>query len=171
MPAIRLARPADLPLLATIEAAAERLFVDFGIELPPSSVTESRWFVDSCADQRLLVAVADPEADLPVGFSLLELVDGAVYIDEIDVHPDHGRRGLGTVLVEASCAWARERGHATITLTTWRDVPWNARFYRKLGFTEIPDAQLGPQLAAIRRDEAARGLEKQFPRCAMRRSV
>jgi GNAT superfamily N-acetyltransferase len=166
---IRLARPDDLSLLAPIETAAERLFVELGIELPPDTVTEEWFFEEACMEQRLLLAVDD--ADRPVGFSILEIVDGDVYIDEIDVHPSHGRQGLGTALVRASCDWARAHGYQAITLTTWRDVPWNGPFYRKLGFEEVVDASLGPALAAIRAEERRRGLEKQYPRCAMRRRL
>jgi GNAT superfamily N-acetyltransferase len=166
---IRLARPDDLSLLVPIEKAAEHLFVDFGIELPADSVTEPWAFEEACMEQRLLLAVDD--ADRPVGFSVLEIVDGDVYIDEVDVHPSHGRRGLGTALVRASCDWALAHGYQAITLTTWRDVPWNGRFYRNLGFEEVADAALGPGLAAIRAEERRRGLETQYARCAMRRRL
>lgn len=166
---IRLARPDDLSLLAPIEVAAEQLFVDFGIELPADTLTDAWFFEEACLEQRLLVAVDD--ADRPVGFSVLEIVDGDVYIDEVDVHPAHGRRGLGTALVRASCDWARAHGYQAITLTTFRDVPWNGPFYRKLGFDEVTEAALGPGLAAIRAEERRRGLEKQYARCAMRRRL
>jgi GNAT superfamily N-acetyltransferase len=168
-PRIRLARPDDLACLAAIETAAEQLFVDFGIELPADSVTEAWVFEEACMEQRLLLAVDD--GDLPVGFSVLEIVDGDVYIDEVDVHPAHGRRGIGAGLVKASCDWAVAHGYRAITLTTWRDVPWNGPFYRKMGFEEVPDGALGPQLAAVRKAEAARGLETQYARCAMRRRL
>ncbi|HUQ01392.1 MAG TPA: GNAT family N-acetyltransferase [Kofleriaceae bacterium] len=164
---IRLARPDDLSLLAAIETAAEQLFVDFGIDLPADSVTEAWAFEEACMEQRLLLAV--DEVDAPVGFSVLEIVDGDVYIDEVDVHPAHGRQGIGAGLVKASCDWALAHGYRAITLTTWRDVPWNGPFYRRMGFEEVADATLGPQLAAVRKAEATRGLEKQYARCAMRR--
>lgn len=156
-------------LLTAIEVAAERLFVEWGIELPADSVTEEWAYEEACMEQRLLLAV--DAADRPVGFSILEIVDGDVYLDEVDVHPDHARQGLGTALVRASCDWALAHGFQTITLTTWREVPWNAPFYRKLGFEEVADDRLGPELAAIRREEGRRGLERQYARCAMRRRL
>jgi GNAT superfamily N-acetyltransferase len=120
-------------------------------------------------EQRLLLAVDD--ADVPVGFSLLEIVDGEVYLDELDVHPAHGRRGIGTALVKASGDWALAHGYQSITLTTWRDVPWNGPFYRGLGFEEIPEGELRPQLAAILRAQVERGLARQYARCTMRRRL
>ncbi len=167
MSPIRPARADETERLVAIEAAAERLFTDLGLELPAGSVADHVAFVDACAEARLLVATdADDRA---IGFARLSVVDGDAFIDEVDVDPDHGRRGHGSALVLASCAWARARGHAAIALTTWRDVPWNAPLYRRLGFVEHTD--LGPELAAIRRAETARGLERQLPRCAMRRPV
>ena len=48
---------------------------------------------------RLLVA-RDAEAGV-VGFALVEFEGTEVHLEEIDVDPDHGRRGIGRALVEA----------------------------------------------------------------------
>jgi GNAT superfamily N-acetyltransferase len=98
--------------------------------------------------------------DVPVGFALVEmLAAGRPHLEEIDVHPDHGRRGVGAALVRAVCAWARSAGYEDITLTTFRAVPWNMPFYQRLGFEEIRDDALRPELVAVVRDETARGLD------------
>ncbi len=72
--------------------------------------------------------------------------------------PAHGRRGLGTRLVEEVCHWADAGGYGSITLTTFRDVPWNMPFYERLGFRVIPGAELSAALRAIVEDETRRGL-------------
>ena len=106
---------------------------------------------------RLWVALAD---DAPVGFALVEMLpSGLPHLEEIGVHPRHGRRGLGTALVRAVCEWASRSGHPELTLTTFREVPWNLPFYVRLGFEEIPRAELRPELAEIVREEASRGLD------------
>lgn len=46
-----------------------------------------------------------------------------------------------------------------MTLTTFRDVPWNAPFYARAGFRELAAAELSPELAELVREEAARGLD------------
>jgi predicted N-acetyltransferase YhbS len=106
--------------------------------------------------------------DAPVGFAHVEVIEpNAVHLEELDVHPEHGRRGLGTRLVMAVCDWAASTGFASVTLTTFRDVPWNMPFYARLGFTVISATQLSPALRARVQDEARRGLDP-LTRVAMR---
>jgi GNAT superfamily N-acetyltransferase len=106
----------------------------------------------------------------PVGFVLLELVDQGLHLSELSVAPDHGRRGLGRRLVEFVCEWGRVQGFDALTLTTYRDVAWNGPFYQRLGFRVIPEASLGEGLRALRRAEAAQGLDPEI-RDVMRREL
>ena len=62
--------------------------------------------------------------------------------------PEHMRKGVGSRLIETVCRWARDAGHAKITLSTFRDVPWNRPFYESRGF-QVVDAQ-HPDAAAPR---------------------
>ncbi len=41
--------------------------------------------------------------------------------------------GLGSSLVDHLDGWAAARGLAALTLTTYRDVPWNGPYYERLG--------------------------------------
>jgi GNAT superfamily N-acetyltransferase len=165
---IRAARTSDLPLLSPIEAEAEQRFREHGIALPESALTPLRDWEHAQAEDRLLVAVdAD---DRPVGFALLAIVDGTAFVEETDVRPDQQGRGFGTALLAGVHRWARARGLPAVTLTTFRDVPWNGPFYRRRGFVELPPEALGPGIAAIRAGEIAGGIEV-VPRCAMRSEV
>jgi len=155
--AVRAARPDDVTALAAIERAASRLFEG----LVPESLMEEASDVEELraaqAAGRLWVAVAD---DVPVGFALVALrADGVPHLEEIDVHPDHGRRGLGAALVRTVCDWTLASGHSEITLTTFRDVAWNAPFYARLGFEVVEPGRWPPAIAAIVAGEAARGLD------------
>jgi GNAT superfamily N-acetyltransferase len=51
----------------------------------------------------------------------------------MDVLPEHAGQGLGAALIEAVCSWAHTRGFDAVTLSTFRDVPWNAPFYTRHG--------------------------------------
>jgi hypothetical protein len=94
----------------------------------------------------------------------------AAYVEEMDVLPSHGRRGLGARLLACVCAWARAEGHAAVTLSTFRDVPWNGPFYRKHGFRDLQPAEWTPGMRAIRANEARHGLRVEA-RVFMRREL
>jgi len=83
------------------------------------------------------------------------------------VDPAHGRRGLGRALLEAVLGWAGDAGYHGVTLTTFRDVSWNAPYYERMGFRALEADEIGPGLAEIMREEATRGLDP-ATRVAMR---
>ena len=156
--AIRAARQQDLTRLPAIELAAARLLAGHAPEPVLSETTSLDVLGRAQRDGRLWVALAD---DVPVGFAYVELIErGGVHLEEIDVHPDHGRRGVGTGLVSHVCQWAASHGYETVTLTTFRDVPWNMRFYARLGFGVVPSEQLSAGLRAVVEGEARRGLDR-----------
>lgn len=106
----------------------------------------------------LWVALAE---DVPVGFALVRLLTADLpHLEELDVLPEHGRRGIGTALVRTVVAWAHRSRYRQVTLTTFRDVPWNMPFYSRLGFEEVDAGPLEPELAAIVQDEHDRGLDR-----------
>jgi len=75
------------------------------------------------------------------------------------VHPRAQGSRRGAALVEAAAAWARCRGKARLSLSTFRDIPWNGPYYRRLGFEPMPAEAIGPELRAVREREVANGLE------------
>ncbi|MBE1158755.1 4-(cytidine 5'-diphospho)-2-C-methyl-D-erythritol kinase [Dyella sp. 7MK23] len=90
--------------------------------------------------QQGLVWVALPDdSDEPVGFVWLDTEHGGrvVGIAEIDVLPAYGRRGIGSALLNCACEWARSAGYRRVDLGTLADVPWNAPFYAKHGFSIV----------------------------------
>lgn len=99
---------------------------------------------------------------------VLEDADGT-HLEQVSVLPDHGRRGIGRALVEAACVEARERGHRSITLRTYVDVPWNAPFYRSAGFAESEPS--GAVQLARRADERTAGLDRLGRRIQMTRQL
>ncbi len=158
-----------LAALPEIERAAGRMFEGWDVpEQVMLDMTPAEEFREACEGGQLLVALsADGEV---VGFALVYEHGGEAHLEEVDVHPDHGRRGIGAQLVRSVCDLASEKGLPAVTLTTFRDVPWNEPFYRRLGFDEIPDGELSEDLRAILAEEAERGLDP-ARRVVMRRRV
>jgi GNAT superfamily N-acetyltransferase len=165
---IALARPRDLQGLAAIELRAATLLEGFVPRSILAEYTPDGDFRAAQADGRLWVALDD---DQPVGFAIVELLDdGLPHLEEIDVDPDHGRRGLGAAMVREVCDWTAAHGHPEVTLTTFRAVPWNMPFYARMGFEEVPEPSLRPALRDVVRYEAERGLDP-AARCVMRYRV
>jgi hypothetical protein len=54
---------------------------------------------------------------------------------------------------------------AIVLLTTFRDVPWNAPYYQRLGFHILRDEELGPGLRSIRAHETQLGLPPESRVC------
>ena len=159
---VRRAEPADVPLLAGIEAAGDVQFAGYLDASVVASATDGRQRV---ADG-LVIVIGSPA----VGFAhLIELDDGSAHLEQLSVHPRAQRRGLGRTLLRAVFGIVRDRGLERVTLTTYADVPWNAPFYARLGFTVVrePSGALGHVVA----DERRRGLDRELPRVAMERIV
>jgi GNAT superfamily N-acetyltransferase len=110
------------------------------------------------------------DGDVVVAYLVLDVVAGAAHIEQVSVDPAYARRRIGQQLIEAAAEWAVRHGLHELTLTTFADVPWNAPYYARLGFSRLPDEALPPELAAIRDAERARGLDR-WPRVAMARAL
>ncbi|MFC0864111.1 GNAT family N-acetyltransferase [Sphaerimonospora cavernae] len=156
---IRWARHEDLAGLADLERAADGMFADVGIVFPPGTM------IEECDDPGRVIVAGRP----PVGFAMLGHVDDCVHLDQLAVDPEHGRRGIGTRLLDAVCEAAAALAPA-VTLTTFRDVPWNAPWYARRGFAVLPPEQWGPELAALVEHERALGIEL-APRVVMRKEL
>lgn len=153
---IRPADSQDIAALPEIERAAGRLFAGLDLVQDLNQTVPVGELLQAQKANRLWVVTG--AGGQPVGFALATIVDGLAHLDELDVHPDHGRRGLGTALVERVCEWAKSAGFAAITLSTFRDVPWNAPFYTRLGFRILTEDELTEGLLQLREAEADEGL-------------
>jgi GNAT superfamily N-acetyltransferase len=155
---IALAQPEHLPYLDAIELAAAQQFAPWGIPEHLLNTTVGLEDLQQAQAAGLLWVALLPGGE-PVGFALVKLLVVGPYLAEVDVHPTHGRRGLGRRLVAAVCEWAAAAGYSAVTLITFRDIPWNAPFYTRLGFRALDPAELAPELAERVRREAAHGLD------------
>lgn len=157
---IRLALLDDAPLLPRIELAAAQLF---------RSIDGLGWLADAATmtverHQQLIVqstcwVIVDIDGQ-PQGFLSAERQGDALHIYEVSVALQG--QGLGRKLMETAMDYAQSNQLRAVTLTTFKQVPWNAPFYARLGFK--PDAD--PRLAAILADEYAHGFAADS-RCAM----
>ena len=166
---ISAARADDLASLVEIERAAGETFRSLGMDLvaddDPGSPEELMAYAEG---GRAFVALGVD--DRPLGYLLLDVVDDAAHIEQVSVHPDHARQGIGRALIERAAAWATARDLRALTLTTYLDVPWNGPYYERLGFRYLAHQEETPGLRDIRQHERAVGLDA-WPRACMRRSL
>ncbi len=144
-------------LLPAIERSAAAVFGDAVPAELLEHVTPEPIFLAAQQDGTLWVALGSD--DLPIGFARVDVTGARVHLAELDVLPAHGRRGVGTALVRAVDDWACSGHFSEITLTTYRDLPWNAPFYARLGFTVVPEPDWDAE--THRRFEEEAGLESE----------
>jgi GNAT superfamily N-acetyltransferase len=159
---VRAARPEEFTLLGPIENEAGKRFLEVGLDLELSVPVADR------GEMPLAVLVS---GDPPVGFIWLTLVCGEPHIEEVAVVPGSGRQGVGRALVEGSCAWAAEARYRSVTLCTYRDVPWNGPFYRSAGFVELEPDGWCSELVELRDIERTNGLDDLGVRVVMIRPL
>jgi GNAT superfamily N-acetyltransferase len=170
---IRLSRRAEVALLPEIERQASQRFAgqaaELGLSMDPASAAHSAPVLLAANDDGRLWVAADEQGQL-VGLALVRELGLFAHLDELDVLPAHGRQGLGSALLETVCEWAGSRGFSAVTLSTFRDVAWNAPFYARRGFAVVPPSELPPELLEIVTREAQRGLRTEL-RVIMQREV
>ena len=167
MTTIRIARQDDARALPGIEQSAGLAF---------RAIPELAWLADddniSAERHRELIArgscwVATDGRDRPIAFLCAETLGDTLHVWELDVRLEHQGSGIGRTLLETAIGHARQRGLAALTLTTFRDVAWNAPFYRRIGFQVLEETEAGERLTGLLRREAEHGMPA-GRRCAMR---
>lgn len=167
---VRLATPNDVPRLPAVERSAGELFRALpGLQ----ALADSEPISESCHDAWVAQGtewVMTDAKGVPVGFLAAEVFDDVLHVWEMSVHRQWQHRGMGRALMDAAVAYARDAGLHALTLTTFRDVPWNAPFYARMGFAPMATDDLDVRLQATLADEIAAGLPAER-RCAMQRRI
>ncbi|MGX7743349.1 GNAT family N-acetyltransferase [Rhodopseudomonas parapalustris] len=167
---IRPARDHDIHLLPDIERSSGEIFRQSpGLEWIADDAVQSE------EQHRTLIAdgvalVAELQSYGVLAFLNGEVTPDALHIWQMSVHRDHQRRGIGRRLIDAAHRLATDHGVTALTLTTFRDVPWNEPYYQRLGFITLGDDDLCPRLRAVLDAEEQAGLPK-ARRCAMRKPL
>lgn len=162
---LRLARPGDAEQMPAIEARAGRLFDTIeglaglaGRHTVPVERLQRYIRKGHC----LVAHVGERMA----GWLVNEPFGRELHIWEFNVDRGFQQRGIGAGLLRACLIDAANSGFRAVTLTTFRDVPWNAPFYHRLGFDVVTALDAHPRLAGELAVEVDHGLPADR-RCAM----
>lgn len=80
------------------------------------------------------------------------------YLRQMTVEPSHGRRGIGTALLQKMTSIAAHEGYSAVWLSTFRNVPFNMPFYERHGFQEIPLSEADTVLVELFNHEVPKGV-------------
>lgn len=164
---LRPGRPSDTDAVADTDRDAGRLFAEIGMPHVAASAPPTPAELHHARRAGGLWVATGPDGAV-VGFVLFGPLDGAVHVEQLSVRPAWGRRGIGRALLDQVAAETGGGARRALTLTTFAEVPFNAPYYARLGFTVLPPGALGPGLRALLADEQARFPER---RVAMGRPV
>ena len=167
-PVVRPGTMSERERMQEIEVAAGARFADVGLAHiaahDPFDLDELAAYL---AAGRCWVVDVDGEV---AGYAVADVVGECAHLEQVSVDPECQGRGLGRALVECVVVWAADEGFPAVTLTTYRDVAWNAPLYERLGFRALTDDELTPALRAVVATEAEHGLDP-AARVCMRREV
>jgi len=145
----------DISRLIEIDESASGLF-------EPTGLLSADSLADHVPAEALAQAVskgwliaAYTEEELAIGFVMATEKGEALYIDQISVDPAMGRSGIGRALMRYIEQEAVSAGFRELTLSTFRDVAWNAPFYASLGYKHIKRADFLPYMLEIEAAQAA----------------
>lgn len=163
---IRYGDVSDIPALQALERDAAELFRSVAYDFCADGAVLDRE-THELALRTGAVFVAEID-NRPAGFIVLLRMDGIAHIREVSVSRQFQRRGVGRALIARGEDWARTQNFSAITLTTFCDIPWNAPFYRSIGYRDHRPGADESELSAILKDETAPA-EDNKPRIAMKK--
>ena len=147
---IRIASKTDISRIWAMDSSATKKFGSIPALADLAAPEESPEKFENWLSHGRVYLVEEDSQQLAVGFIAVQEVDDVLFINELGVHEDHQRRGLGAILLEAvfqwaeSIAWQKDCEIARVSLTTYPDVIWNGTWYRKHGFVEVDAEIIGP---------------------------
>jgi GNAT superfamily N-acetyltransferase/uncharacterized protein YndB with AHSA1/START domain len=155
----RPATPRDAQTIRAIESEAGQRYVSVGLvgiaDAPPMSLD----FVNRKIAAGEVILAIDAHAT-SVGFVMYEPEASGMYVQELGVLSAYAGRRIGAALLEEVARLARQGRKTKLTLSTFREVPWNAPYYRRLGFRDLVENELDAAMRARRDAHTARGLDE-----------
>jgi GNAT superfamily N-acetyltransferase len=167
---IRIAKTEHIGALGEIEKSAAGMFSDLDLPARLRNETVSEQELIYAQRQGLLLVALEEDGNLPVGFAITQEAGSTLHVCELNVHPNWQRQGIGTALLNKIALLARNRGCRSVTLTTFRHVPWNAPWYERQGFRTLKSNEISERVRTILEQEKQKGLDP-ARRVAMRKNI
>ena len=165
---IRLGSADEIYKVAPLEQAAAEAYRTIGMDaIADDAPIPESVLLEAAEEQRFWVAV---EYGVLKAYLLGDFLPQSLHIDQVTVHPDASRRGLGALMIESVSADPRAKERGLITLTSFANVPWNAPYYERIGFIDIDRKDWPEGVAEKVAAEEEKGLAA-WPRVVMQREI
>ena len=137
---IESAQHADIPRLAELLNDLFGVEFDFTADATRQVRGLEMLIAEAAKSDRQIAIVARDDSGLVVGMASAQLVistaEGALsaWIEDVVVHQDYRRQGIGRNLLEYLVAWAKARGATRVQLVADRENESADFFYQALGW-------------------------------------
>jgi GNAT superfamily N-acetyltransferase len=137
---IESARRADIPRLADLLNNLFGVELDFTADATRQVRGLELLIADEGANDRQIVAVARDDDGQAVGMASAQIVvstaEGALsaWIEDVVVHQDHRRQGIGRQLLDHLVAWAKTHGATRVQLVADQENAGADLFYKAIGW-------------------------------------
>jgi amino-acid N-acetyltransferase len=126
---------AQLPALVALEQACTATQREAG---PGAAEIEARTLADLAAlTRRHDVRVAEADDEVAGYLAWRDEAPGVAVLEELSVHPDHQRGGIGTRLLADLQDRARDLGMEQVVVRSRAKASWAQAFYEKKGFQPL----------------------------------
>ena len=137
---IESAQHADIPRLTELLNDLFGVELDFTADATRQVRGLEMLIAEAAKSDRHTITVARDDSGLVLGMASAQLVistaEGALsaWIEDVVVHPDHRRQGIGKLLVGHLLAWAKARGATRVQLAADQENANAGLFYAALGW-------------------------------------
>ncbi len=140
---IREAAEADFPAIHELMRQVHQLHLESRPDIyrDVDPLTEE-YYLTMLSDSTVLLALDGEKA---AGFCVFQIRPSysnpllvprkMAFMDDLCVHSDYRRQGIGKQLFEAACQMSKDEGAATLELMVWSFNENAVRFYEELGMT------------------------------------
>ena len=130
---LRPALPADAGAIGECVAEAYRHYIP-RIGKPPGPMGDD--YTEVVRHHRVFVAEAEAGESGIIGVLVLMQTKTGMLLDNIAVHPEHQRKGIGRQLLQLAESKTRDLGHSHLQLYTHERMTENIALYKHAGYTE-----------------------------------
>ena len=122
-------------------------------------------FLTRYRENSLIISQISQKSEISIaGFLVFKKIpdntETTLFIEEMSVLPEYAGNRIGEKMIQYMVSIRPEI--KSIWLTTFENIPWNAPYYERLGFLQIPYKDCIPEIQNILHHESSKGLKNRI---------